>query len=48
MFEALNTPEISRLALVIGTFAAVTYKNISGVNPGGVIVPGLIIISSCS
>jgi hypothetical protein len=44
MFEALNTPEISRLALVIGTFAAVTYKNISGVNPGGVIVPGLIII----
>jgi hypothetical protein len=44
MFEALNTPEISRLALVIGTFTAITYKNISGVNPGGVIVPGLIII----
>ena len=45
MLESFNTPEISRLALVIGAFVAVTYKNISGVNPGGVIVPGFIIIS---
>ena len=44
MLETFNTPEISRLALIIGAFASVTYKNISGVNPGGVIVPGFIII----
>lgn len=44
MFESINTPEITRLALVVGAFAAVTYKNIYGVNPGGVIVPGFIII----
>ena len=44
MFEDLNTPEIHRLALLIGTFAAIGYKNITGVNPGGVIVPGFIII----
>ena len=44
MFETFNTPEIGRLALVIGAFSSVTYKNISGVNPGGVIVPGFIII----
>ncbi len=44
MFESINTPEISRLALIIGAFAAVSYKNIYGINPGGVIVPGFIII----
>ena len=44
MFESVNTPEISRLALIIGAFAAVSYKNIYGINPGGVIVPGFIII----
>lgn len=44
MFETFNTPEIGRLALVIGAFASITYKNISGINPGGVIVPGFIII----
>jgi hypothetical protein len=44
MFESLNTPEVSRLALVIGAFTSVAYKNIYGINPGGVIVPGFIII----
>jgi|UPI0005851112 hypothetical protein len=44
MFESINTPEVSRLALVIGAFTSVAYKNIYGINPGGVIVPGFIII----
>jgi Capsule biosynthesis CapC len=44
MFESLNTPEITRLALLIGAFVAIQYKNISGINPGGVIVPGFILI----
>ncbi|MGK7873665.1 MAG: poly-gamma-glutamate biosynthesis protein PgsC/CapC [Xenococcaceae cyanobacterium] len=44
MFESLNTTEITRLALVIGAFVALTYRNKYGVIPGGVIVPGLIII----
>jgi len=44
MYELPNTPEIHRLALNIGAFVAVSYKDRYGVIPGGIIVPGLIII----
>jgi hypothetical protein len=44
MFESLNSPEIDRLALAIGAFVAVQYKDKYGVIPGGIIVPGFIII----
>lgn len=44
MIETLNTPEITRLALIIGAFIATIYKNTYNVNPGGVIIPGLIVI----
>jgi hypothetical protein len=44
MFELPNTPEIHRLALNIGAFVAIAYKDRYGVIPGGVIVPGFIIV----
>lgn len=44
MFELPNTPEIHRLALTIGAFVAIAYRDRYGVIPGGVIVPGLIIV----
>lgn len=44
MFELPNTPEIHRLALNIGAFVAIAYKDRYGVIPGGVIAPGFIII----
>lgn len=44
MVESLNTPEIYRLALVIGAFTAVKYKDNYGIIPGGIIVPGFIIV----
>lgn len=40
----LNTPEIQRLSLIIGAFAAVHYKDSKGVIPGGMIVPGFLVI----
>jgi len=40
----LNTPEINRIILIIGAFTAVNYKDRRGVIPGGVIVPGFIVI----
>ena len=39
-----NTPEINRIILIIGAFAAVSYKDRKGVIPGGIIVPGFIVI----
>ncbi|MDJ0553269.1 MAG: poly-gamma-glutamate biosynthesis protein PgsC/CapC [Microcoleaceae cyanobacterium MO_207.B10] len=45
MLESLNTSEITRLALLIGAYAAVHYKNSEGVIPGGIIVPGLIVVT---
>jgi hypothetical protein len=44
MFELPNTPEIHRLALNIGAFVAIAYRDRYGVIPGGVIVPGFIIV----
>jgi hypothetical protein len=44
MFELPDTPEIHRLALTIGAFVAIAYKDRFGVTPGGVIVPGFIIV----
>ncbi|MEB3342320.1 poly-gamma-glutamate biosynthesis protein PgsC/CapC [Okeania sp.] len=45
MFEFLNTSEITRLALLIGAFAAIYYKDNEGIVPGGVIVPGLLVVT---
>jgi len=42
--ESINTQEIQRLALVLGAIVAVKYKNMYGVTPGGVIVPGVLIV----
>jgi hypothetical protein len=39
-----NTPEINRIILIIGAFTAVNYKDRKGVIPGGIIVPGFIVI----
>jgi len=39
-----NTPEINRIILIIGAFTAVNYKDRRGVIPGGIIVPGFIVI----
>ena len=44
MVELPNTPEIHRLALNIGAFVAIAYKDRYGIIPGGVIVPGFIIV----
>jgi len=43
--ESLNTPEIQRLALMVGAIVAINYKNTYNVIPGGIIVPGLLVIS---
>jgi hypothetical protein len=43
--ESLNTPELQRLALVIGAIVAINYKNAYGIIPGGVIIPGVLIVS---
>ena len=44
MLSALNTPEIYRLALVIGALVAVHYKDRYGIIPGGIMIPGFIIV----
>jgi len=44
MFELPNTPEIHRLALNIGAFVTIAYQDRYGVIPGGVIVPGFVIV----
>ena len=44
MLEQLNTPEIQRIALIIGAIVAITYKNTYNIIPGGVIVPGVLLI----
>lgn len=41
---ALNTPEMARISLVIGAFTALAYRTRYGIIPGGIIVPGFIII----
>lgn len=45
MFESLNTSEITRLALLIGAYSALHYKTTEGVIPGGIIVPGLVVVT---
>jgi Capsule biosynthesis CapC len=45
MFESLNTSEITRLALLIGAYSALHYKTTEGVIPGGIIVPGLMVVT---
>lgn len=45
MLESLNTSEITRLALLIGAYSALHYKKTEGVIPGGVIVPGLVVVT---
>jgi hypothetical protein len=42
--ESLNTQELQRLALLVGAIVAANYKNIYGVTPGGIIVPGVLIV----
>jgi len=44
MLELLNTPEIQRIALIVGAIVAVTYKNTYNIIPGGVIVPGVLLV----
>lgn len=44
MLELLNTPEIHRIALIVGAIVAINYKNIYNITPGGVIVPGVFIV----
>jgi len=44
MLESLNTPEIHRIALIVGAIVATHYKNIYNVIPGGAIVPGVLVI----
>jgi hypothetical protein len=43
VLETFSSPEICRLALTIGAFVAIKYKDKYGVIPGGIIVPGFII-----
>lgn len=45
MLESLNTSEITRLALLIGAYSALHYKTTEGVIPGGIIVPGLMVVT---
>lgn len=45
MFESLNTSEVTRLALLIGAYCALHYKTSEGVIPGGVLVPGLLVVT---
>jgi hypothetical protein len=40
----LSTPEIQRIALIVGAFAAIHYKDRKGVIAGGMIVPGFLVI----
>jgi len=40
----LSTPEIQRIALVVGAFTASHYKESKGVIAGGMIVPGFLVI----
>ena len=40
----INTPEIHRIILIIGVFAAIWYQEHWGIIPGGVIVPGFLVI----
>lgn len=40
----LNTPEIQRLVLSIGSCCALAYKDRFGIIPGGIIVPGFLLI----
>jgi hypothetical protein len=45
LIENFNTPEIYRLTLMIGAIISIIYKNTYNILPGGVVIPGLIIIS---
>jgi len=40
----LNTPEIQRLVLSIGSCCALAYKDRFGIIPGGIVVPGFLLI----
>ena len=44
MLTSFNIPEIYRLALIIGAFVAIQYKERYGVIPGGIMVPGFLIV----
>ena len=44
MLTSLNTPEIYRLALIMGAFVSIQYKEKYGVIPGGIMVPGFLIV----
>ena len=44
MLSSLNTPEITRLALLIGVYTAIYYKNKYGIIPGGLVIPGFLTI----
>lgn len=44
MLESLNTPEIQRIALIVGAIVAINYKNIYNITPGGIIIPGVSIV----
>lgn len=44
MLQAISTPEVQRLALAYGTLLALAYKERMGILPGGIIVPGLVVV----
>ncbi len=44
MLELLNTPEIQRIALIVGAIVAIYYKNTYNITPGGIIIPGVSIV----
>lgn len=44
MFTTLNTPGVYNLILLVGVFVAIAYRNAYGVIPGGLIIPGSLIV----
>lgn len=44
ILHAIGTPEVQRLALAYGTLLALAYKERMGILPGGIIVPGLVVV----
>lgn len=44
MLAALDTSDIQYLTLLIGVFIAISYRNTYGVIPGGLIVPGSLVV----
>jgi hypothetical protein len=44
MPQTIGTPEVQRLALAYGTLLALAYKERMGILPGGIIVPGLVVV----